>query len=75
MNNRYLYNVIVYAYMWSESGLGWQNLQAESAETDHNCLVGDRFTTRLLITPEFYVHVIPSLLILKGWEVKTRNLR
>ena len=61
MNNRYLHDFIACAYMWSESGLGWRGLQTESTETDHNGLVGDRFTTRLLIAPEFYVHVIASL--------------
>ena len=51
MKTRYLYNFIVCAHMWSESGLGWRGLQAENTETDHNSLVGDRFTTRLLVAP------------------------
>ena len=56
----YLCNFVVCAYMWSGNGMGRLDLHVENSETDHDCLVGDRFTTRLLIASEFYVHVIAS---------------
>jgi hypothetical protein len=61
-----MYNVVVCAYMWSKNGICWLGLHAENSETDHNCLVGDRLTTRLLIASEFYVHVMASHCVVYG---------
>ena len=44
--------------MRSRNGMDWLGPWAENSRTDHNCLVDDRFATRLLIAFEFYVHVI-----------------
>ena len=57
---RYLYCIIVCAHTQSRNGMDWLGPWAENSRTDHDGLVGDRFTTRLLIASEFYVHVITA---------------
>jgi len=48
--------------------MGWLGLHVQNSETDHDCLIGDRFTTWLLIASEFYVHGIASLLYRIRWR-------
>ena len=58
---RCLYNAVGRAYMLSrDETFGWACRLRTQRSTDHNCLVRNRFTTRVLVAPEFYVHVMAT---------------